>query len=457
MATINKDIKLIATAETGGAESKFATLDRTIENTTKSMGGLSRSTNQGNMMLMSTSRIVQDMPFGFMAVGNNITFLAEQFAYAKTQGMGFKDSLKSMFTSLMGTGGIIFAISTAVTVLTYLSMQSRKSADEVEKLEDKFKRLRTSAKDLKDEISTLTGKIEDLSNPSVLENSIMWMGVMTGLTPNAIKDRIEDIKKLRQELGYTNAITEEQNNIANIAENMRGKTKAQILDLTSAYQLNSEQIKSITNYLEQQQAKFPVVSQGYKQIESTIDSLRSIFQKTNKEMGTNSDWFDKLKNKYKEGLNSNIDLKHLPFGRTPTNPFQKYFTGMQNVQRPGLGFSDSEIRQQFLKENEFLITNVISSLGVLRGEFSNFWQSVFGEANSLLEKLLMNFGENLLELGTKRLAGGLLDFIVPGLGTAFGALSGRSQTIQNNIIIDNQTVAVMYTTGKNYAQRLRKD
>jgi len=69
----------------------------------------------------------------------------------------------------------------------------------------------------------------------------------------------------------------------------------------------------------------------------------------------------------------------------------------------------------------------------------------------------MNFGENLLELGTKRLAGGLLDFIVPGLGTAFGALSGRSQTIQNNIIIDNQTVAVMYTTGKNYAQRLKKD
>lgn len=457
MTTINKDIKLIATAETGGAESKFATLDRTIENTTKSMGGLSRSTNQGNMMLMSTSRIVQDMPYGLMGVGNNITFLAEQFAMAKAQGVSFEGAIKQMMVSFMGTGGIVFGISLLTTVLTTLSMQSRSTKKDIEDFADIMDRASESAKGLKEELGEVATEMEDALSPGFLQ--ILGSVFTGGNTGELIKDLMQsgDFVAASNRMRELNKEQDRQNELTKIAIGLTKENAKSIKEVTKENMLREKDLKFIQKYLTAEIDKIPVINKQYKEYKDALESVNNVLGKGRKEMEKHLDILDKLKDKYKEGLNSNIDLKHLPFGRTPTNPFQKYFTGMQNVQRPGLGFSDSEIRQQFLKENEFLITNVISSLGVLRGEFSNFWQSVFGEANSLLEKLLMNFGENLLELGTKRLAGGLLDFIVPGLGTAFGALSGRSQTIQNNIIIDNQTVAVMYTTGKNYAQRLRKD
>ena len=92
----------------------------------------------------------------------------------------------------------------------------------------------------------------------------------------------------------------------------------------------------------------------------------------------------------------------------------------------------------------------------IRGEFSTLWQDVFGEANSLFEKLLMNFASRLAEHGISSLFGSLLNFIFPGAGMAlgaFGSLGGGPQII--NLQADNRTLATFYVTGKREAERLR--
>ena len=54
---------------------------------------MSSNTQNANMLLFSMGRIIQDLPYGFMGIGNNITLMAEQMGYMRSQGMGFKDTL----------------------------------------------------------------------------------------------------------------------------------------------------------------------------------------------------------------------------------------------------------------------------------------------------------------------------------------------------------------------------
>ena len=118
MASGTKDIR-INTKFGGDADVKLKNLNNELSKTAVTMQGkLTPSTQQSNMQLQSMGRIVQDMPYGFMAIGNNITFMAEQMGYARAQGIGMGAQLKGMAKSFLGPGGVIFGISAAVSLLT---------------------------------------------------------------------------------------------------------------------------------------------------------------------------------------------------------------------------------------------------------------------------------------------------------------------------------------------------
>lgn len=383
-----------------------------VEQTTKKLGS---ATNQGNMMLMSTSRIIQDMPFGFMAVGNNITFLAEQFAYAKTQGMGFKDSLKGIFTSLMGTGGIIFAISTAVSVLTMLSMNTGKTKGEVKGLTEALKenwseaykarkeweRFREELKkftaaDLGESLKSLNKQIEEF-NISVFTGMLAYLGLYDGL-----------ISKINE----INTLTTQKNMVL-----------SQFITTTYDPDKTIDRVKELLKV--------------QKEITQEIIKMGRAGDATNRfRLGGDAT---------RRGLAGAGGLS-TGFGTGGISPLTSGMAG-------GAGITEG-----FAKQMAFINSQIRESASLLSSEFKTAWQDIFGEANSLFEKFMLNIASSLAELATQNLLSGFLNMILPGAGGLAAMATGSTKNPSIiNLQVENRTLASFYVNGKNEATRLRMD
>lgn len=71
-----------------------------------------------NPTLQEFSRVIQDAPFGIQGVGNNITQLVSNFGNLSKSSGGAGAALKAIGASLLGPGGVIFAVSAIVSALT---------------------------------------------------------------------------------------------------------------------------------------------------------------------------------------------------------------------------------------------------------------------------------------------------------------------------------------------------
>ncbi len=98
---------------------------------------------RGAMVGLSFNRIVQDAGYfgqsaamGFLAVGNNITFFAEQLSYAKQQGLKMTEVLKGMLT---GVNAWMFGINLAVSAITFFTMSQRSSKSATDQNTDSIK------------------------------------------------------------------------------------------------------------------------------------------------------------------------------------------------------------------------------------------------------------------------------------------------------------------------------
>ena len=68
------------------------------------------------------NRVVQDAPFGFIAIQNNIEPLVQSFQQLKAQTGSTGGAIKALAGSLIGAGGVLFAVS-AVTSLVTVAIQ----------------------------------------------------------------------------------------------------------------------------------------------------------------------------------------------------------------------------------------------------------------------------------------------------------------------------------------------
>lgn len=92
----------------------------------KSIASLGKNTFKGMQKgaanaaptLQEFSRVIQDAPYGIQGVGNNITQLVSQFGYLQKSAGGTKQAMKALIGSFAGPAGILFAVSTAVSLLT---------------------------------------------------------------------------------------------------------------------------------------------------------------------------------------------------------------------------------------------------------------------------------------------------------------------------------------------------
>lgn len=73
--------------------------------------------------LTNLSLVVQDLPFGFIGIQNNLPFVIKSFQDLSKETGGAGNALKSLGSQLIGPGGLFFAFSAVTTGLTLLTQQ----------------------------------------------------------------------------------------------------------------------------------------------------------------------------------------------------------------------------------------------------------------------------------------------------------------------------------------------
>lgn len=163
------------------ASGEINRVNQAISGTSGATNRLMETQKRGAMVGLSFNRIIQDagwfgnsMAMGFMAVGNNITYFAEQLSYAKGQGLSMIGVFKGMLT---GTNAWMFAINLAVSALTFFSVKqqgakdaTKQTTEELDKQTEAIKKMSSAA--LGDAMFKLEQEIELLKKKSEIEKKV---------------------------------------------------------------------------------------------------------------------------------------------------------------------------------------------------------------------------------------------------------------------------------------------
>jgi len=105
-------------------------------------------------------------------------------------------------------------------------------------------------------------------------------------------------------------------------------------------------------------------------------------------------------------------------------------------------------KKQYDLYKDYFIDPFVSSF---QGEFSKAWNSIFGEANSLLEKFIQSLGESLFNKAVGSAASGILGMIFPGFNLLEAAVGGGDRATVNQIIMDGELIATQKQANRTQA------
>lgn len=227
--------KSLANLKRDEKESTVATADLrkelgNLKKEQKDLGGsfdvAGKKIANGGNTLQQFSRIAQDAPFGISGIGNNITATAEAFGYLSKSAGGTIPALKAVVGSLVGSGGVLFAVSLVTTGLTYMSQKGISLGDVFNKLNGTFDKTRTSIQELN--VEAVKGSAEQIASMNA------YIGVATNVNLS-MSDRLIAVQKLQDEYpAYFGNLTKEQILNGNVGNAVQGVTKALIAKAKAA-------------------------------------------------------------------------------------------------------------------------------------------------------------------------------------------------------------------------------
>ena len=94
-------------------------LSNSVVKATGTLSKLPGSANQANQAITNLNRVVQDAPFGFIGIQNNIGPLVDSFGQLKMSTGSTGSALKALFSSLAGPAGIGLAIAGVTSAITF--------------------------------------------------------------------------------------------------------------------------------------------------------------------------------------------------------------------------------------------------------------------------------------------------------------------------------------------------
>jgi len=176
--------------------------------------------------LMQFSRIAQDAPYGIIGIGNNLTATAEAFSYLKRNTGTASGAFKELGKELVGSGGILLAISLVTAGLSYMSQKGLTIGDVFKKITGTFDQARASMQELN--VEAAKGSADQVATMKA------YVGVARNVNLS-MSDRLLAVKKLQEEYpAYFGNLTKEQILNGNVEGAVRGVTQALIAKAKAA-------------------------------------------------------------------------------------------------------------------------------------------------------------------------------------------------------------------------------
>jgi len=170
--------------------------------------------NQAGTAVGNMSRIVQDAPFGFIAISNNLQPLFDDFARLRGETGSTGGALKALGQSLIGPAGISLAFAAVTSAITYFSMQARKAKNEMSEAEKDAKSFADSLNQAK--------------------SSALATGMQLQAYVNIAKDNTLSIDQRNEALKRANEIMGEHGDKLTLVNINTAKTTEQINTMTRA-------------------------------------------------------------------------------------------------------------------------------------------------------------------------------------------------------------------------------
>lgn len=152
----------IISLEAKGVSQTTSQVSNAVGKAEQSLKRLTPASNQATLAMTNLGRVVQDAPFGFLGIANNLNPLLESFQRLKATTGTTGGALKALGSSLIGPAGLGFAISAASSLLVVFGdklfsagKKSSEAADNFKKLSDATKAIFEGAGKEAAEVSTL--------------------------------------------------------------------------------------------------------------------------------------------------------------------------------------------------------------------------------------------------------------------------------------------------------------
>lgn len=168
-----EEIKIVASAVgfdqvNKALDSTAKTLSQTSEAASKAGKALNTElktgSSQASQSITNLSRVLQDAPFGFIGIANNINPLIESFSRLKDESGSVGGAIKSLVGGLAGGGGLGIAFAAITSAITFaqigLSMWSRGSEKAKKSSEDFSEQLENTKESLK----AVTAELQNFIN-----------------------------------------------------------------------------------------------------------------------------------------------------------------------------------------------------------------------------------------------------------------------------------------------------
>lgn len=246
-----------------------------VEHMSQSLTKMNRASASSTNSLFALSGIVQDAPYGFRAIANNITFFTQQMAYSAKASGGFGAALKGMGAALTGPAGIIFAISAGVSLLDTFLGSAKKGAPEIDALADKLKSLRDGLKSITEvRGDTIASAAKETAELRLLYNAA------TDVTRSQ-EERYAAAKKLQQTQPKTFGAISQLKIISGEAAGAFDKLSASILKVAQANVVLQEMEKNLKTIGDAQKDldkavdpdKYRKLTDEYLKQKNTLDAM----------------------------------------------------------------------------------------------------------------------------------------------------------------------------------------
>lgn len=93
-------------------------VSNSLQNTRQTLDGVSDASRRGRIAVYALNQVVRDLPFGFIAISNNLPVLIDQFQQLRAESKSTGAALRNFVSSLFTIAGINILISAAISLVT---------------------------------------------------------------------------------------------------------------------------------------------------------------------------------------------------------------------------------------------------------------------------------------------------------------------------------------------------